>query len=96
MFFGGFLTQNPYQKHNNINEKDIIDGSEKVNLSNLNDPLCTQHDYSYNHSLAKESLVLASAAYSAGVSSSNWGENLKTGREDNIKNILYQEGTQIF
>ncbi len=92
VFSGGFLTQKLPQKYNNINEKDIIGGSEKVNLSNLNDPLFTQNEYSYNHSLAKDSLSLAAAAYSSGVTSANWGENQKTGREDNIKNALYQRG----
>ena len=92
MFSGEFLTHKYYEKYNNINEKNFIDRSEKVNLSNLNDPLFTQNEYSYNHSLAKESLELSVKSYSANVSELNWGENKLSGRDDNVKSFLNQRG----
>lgn len=92
MFSGEFLTHKHYEKYNKINEKNFIDGSEKVNLSNLNDPLFTQNEYSYNHSLAKESLELSVKSYSANVSELNWGEDKPSCRDDNVKSFLTKRG----
>jgi len=83
-----------YDKNEKIysENKKIYSGSEKVNLSNLNDPLFTQNEYSYNHSLAKESLELSVEAYSSNVSELNWGEDKPSGRDDNVKSFLTKRG----
>lgn len=81
-------------KNDNLetDNKNIYYGSEKINLTNLNDPLFQESEYSYNHKLCRESLKLAVSAYSANVTDLNWGEDSFSGRESNVKNTLVELG----
>lgn len=68
--------------------KNIYYGSEQINLSDLNNPLFSDSEYSYNHKLAVESLRLAVAAFSANVTSLNWGKHTDANRDKDIKDYF--------
>ncbi len=70
----------------------IYYGSENIKLTDLNDPLFTDSEYAYNHSLAKKSLLLAISAFSSEKSDKCWGEDASCGREDDVKNTLQEYG----
>ncbi len=75
-----------------INKKSIYYRSEKLNLSNLNDPLFTHSEYQYKHSLASASLNLAVSAFSDSSGDKDWGENSDVGRDRNVKKLLAELG----
>jgi len=72
--------------------KQIYYGSEKINLSKLNDPLFTDSEYSYNQDLAISSFNLAVSAFSSNVTDTNWGNSSQSGREDNVRKKLIEYG----
>lgn len=102
IFFAVFLTflvilsiKSPREegKTNRIHgNEQIYYGSEKIKLTDLNDPLFQDSEYSYNHNLAKKSLDLAISAFSAGNADFTWGENGLCGREDDVKKALTDYG----
>lgn len=61
-------------------------------MTQLNDPLFQDSEYSYNHNLAKKSFYLAISAFSAGDTDMTWGESGQYGREDDVKNTLADYG----